>query len=71
MQSDPPKKYNVWDGITLSAYIKEKFGIDFSVRSCQRLFHELGFSLIRPRPFPSKGYENAAARDEFKKKELK
>ena len=38
LQSAPnPFGYNVWDGITLSAYIKERFGIDYSVRSCQYL----------------------------------
>ena len=33
LQAPPPEKYRVWDGVTLSAYIKERFGVDFSVRS--------------------------------------
>ena len=35
MKLDPKQfGYNAWDGITLSAYIKERFGVDYSVRSC-------------------------------------
>ena len=59
--------YNVWDGPTLSHYIGEKYGISLGIRQCQRLFHELGFSLIRPQTFPSKGDEDTAAREDFKK----
>ncbi|WP_416176985.1 helix-turn-helix domain-containing protein [Dialister sp.] len=45
-----PKQYgyNVWDGPSLSDYISSKYNITLSVRQCQRLFHSLGFSLIRP-----------------------
>ena len=59
--------YNVWDGPSLSDFISKKYGVKLGVRQCQRLFHELGFSLIRPQKFPSKNEENAPARDEFKK----
>jgi len=40
---------NLWDGKTLSAYIKEQFGIQLGVRQCQRLFRQLGFRLRKPR----------------------
>lgn len=59
--------YKVWDGPTLSNYIQEQYHIELSVRQCQRLFHELGYSRIRPQSFPSKGYEDTEARSEFKK----
>ena len=60
--------YNLWDGPTLSDYISTQYRISLGPRQCERLFHELGFSLIRPQTFPSKGKENAPERDEFKKK---
>ena len=59
--------YKVWDGPTLSGFILDKYGVTLSVRQCQRLFHQLGYSLIRPRSFPSKGYEDTEARKAFKK----
>ena len=60
--------YKVWDGSTLSDYIKEQYQIELGIRQCQRLFHELGYSKIRPQSFPSKGYEDTDARKEFKKR---
>ena len=47
VEEDDPKKYgqNVWDGPSLSAYIKETCAVKLSVRQCQRLLHGLGFSL--------------------------
>jgi transposase len=59
--------YNVWDGNTLSNHIGKKYGILLKTRQCERLFHKLGFSLIRPQTFPSKGKENTKAREGFKK----
>ena len=41
---------NLWDGKTLSAFIKKQFGIEMGVRQCQRLFRQLGFRLRKPRP---------------------
>jgi transposase len=41
---------NLWDGKTLSAFIKKQFGIDLGVRQCQRLFRQFGFRLRKPRP---------------------
>ena len=68
LQKEPSEfGYKVWDGPTLSAYIKKTYGIDLCTRQCQRLFHELGYSKIRPQVFPSKGYEDTEARNELKK----
>lgn len=65
----PPEdlRYTVWDGSSLSDYISTSYGISLGVRQCQRLFHELGFSQIRPQAFPSKDAEDAPGRDAFKK----
>lgn len=70
--SDPTNYgYNVWDGPTLSNYIENKYNVSYSVRQSQRLFHALGFSLIRPQTFPSKGSEASPEREEFKKNSRK
>ena len=61
--------YKIWDGPALSNYIKEQYRIELGIRQCQRLFHELGYSKIRPQSFTSKGYEDTDARKEFKKRE--
>lgn len=51
---DSPRKVgmavNLWDGKTLSAFIKKRFGKNLQVRQCQRLFRQLGFRLRKPRP---------------------
>ena len=68
LQTDPKEHgYKVWDGPTLAAYIKNTFGVELSARQCQRMFHNLGYSLIRPQPYPSKGYEDSEERENFKK----
>ena len=54
----------IWDGKSLSAYIKKQYGIVLETRACQRLFHKLGFSLKRARPV-------VARADEAKKAESK
>lgn len=59
---------NVWDGPSLSNFILKKYNITLGVRQCQRLMHQLGFSLIRPQTFPSKGKEDVKERQDFKKK---
>lgn len=72
LQTDPKDSgYKVWDGPTLSAHIKATYDIEIGVRQCQRLFHALGYSRIRPQQYPSKGYEDTEERKEFKKKDLK
>lgn len=55
---------NLWDGKSLSHYIKKKFGKDLEVRQSQRIFKKLGFALKRGRTMVSKG-------DPSKKKALK
>ncbi len=40
----------LWDGKTLSAFIRMRFGIDIGVRQCQRLFRQFGFRRRKPRP---------------------
>jgi hypothetical protein len=40
---------NLWDGVLLSHHLAKDYSVSFSVRQCQRLFHQLGFSLQRPR----------------------
>jgi len=68
IQSNPAEYgFKVWDGPSLSEHIKLKYGIEMSARSCQRLFHKLNFSQIRPQPYPSKDYENTDERNAFKK----
>jgi transposase len=51
---DSPERHgirsNIWDGKSLSAYIDLRYGIVMKTRTCQRLFHQLGFSLKRARP---------------------
>ena len=41
---------NLWDGKTLAAFIRERFGVELGVRQCQRLFRQLGFRMRKPRP---------------------
>jgi transposase len=45
---------NIWDGKTLSAFIRQRYGLDLGVRQCQRLFRQLGFRLRKPRPLIAK-----------------
>lgn len=40
---------NLWDGLLLSHHLTQYYSTSLSVRQCQRLFHQLGFSLQRPR----------------------
>ena len=40
---------NLWDGLLLSHHLTQKYSIPLGVRQSQRLFHQLGFSLQRPR----------------------
>jgi transposase len=56
---------NLWDGPLLSHHLKEKYNISLGVRQCQRLFHQLGFSLQRPRRTPSEA--DPFQQEEFKK----
>ena len=68
LQSDPNAYgYKLWNGPSLSTYINSTYKVSLSVRQCQRLFHGLGYSPIRPQPYPSKGNEDTEERNEFKK----
>lgn len=40
----------MWDGPTLSEYLRREHGVPLKVRQCQRLFRQLGFRLRKPRP---------------------
>ena len=65
-----PTKYgfNFWCGKSLSLVIKLVFGIILGVRQCQKLFHKLGFSFIRPTTIPKKAEKFKKEREEFRKK---
>ena len=68
LQTDPKcHGIKVWDGPSLSSYIKSRYNMDIGVRQCQRLFRNLGYSRIRPQPHPSKGYEDTEERKALKK----
>ena len=41
---------NLWDGKSLSGFIKKQFRVELGVRQCQRLFRQLDFRLRKPRP---------------------
>lgn len=56
---------NTWDGKTLSAFIKQQYGINLGVRQCQRLFRQLGFRLRKPRPLIAKA--DSELQEEHKK----
>jgi len=55
----------LWDGKTLSAYVRKRFGIILKVRQCQRLFRRLGFRLRKPRPLIA--HANKEKQDAYKK----
>ncbi len=68
VKSDPRNYgFNVWDGPSLSRYIKDTFDVDLGIRACQKLFHKMGFSLIRPQTYPSLENPDEEAREAFKK----
>jgi transposase len=62
---ESPEKHgitsNLWDGKSLSAYIKNQYGVVLETRACQRLFHKLGFSLKRARPVVARADESKKA----------
>jgi transposase len=41
---------NLWDGRLLSEHLKRHYGVELGLRQCQRLFHQMGFRLRKPRP---------------------
>lgn len=40
---------NFWDGVLLRRHLDQRYSVSLGVRQCQRLFHQLGFTLQRPR----------------------
>ena len=47
-----PREYGIqglWDGKTLSMFVKQRWGIFLGVRQCQRLFRRFGFRFRKPR----------------------
>lgn len=40
---------NLWDGKLLSHHLLKKYNMKLGVRQCQRVFHDLGFRLRKPR----------------------
>ncbi len=51
----------LWDGNTLSAFIRQQWGITLGVRQCQRIFRQLNFRLRKPRPVIAKADLHAQA----------
>jgi transposase len=45
----------MWDGPTLSEFLRCELGVILKVRQCQRLFRQLGFRLRKPRPQVASG----------------
>ncbi len=41
---------SLWDGKLLSAHLRQRYGVRLGVRQCQRVFHQMGFRLRKPRP---------------------
>lgn len=56
---------NLWDGKALAEWIKIRYKKIFGVRQCQRMFHQLGFRLRKPRPLVA--FPDPVAREELKK----
>lgn len=56
---------NLWDGKLLSFHLQEVYEVKMGVRQCQRLFHQLGFRLRKPRPLIAKA--DPQAQQEYKK----
>jgi transposase len=55
----------IWDGPLLSHHMEKTFGVSLGVRQCQRIFHDLGMRLLRPRTYPKGADPDKQA--EFKK----
>ena len=66
---DDPKAHgvNVWDGPSLSEYIRREYGVELGTRQCQRTLRAMGFSLVRPQTFPGRDGGDEQAREAYKK----
>ncbi len=72
IEKDPSEYgYTNWDGPSLSDYISKEFDVEYSVRACQKLMHELGFALIRPQTYPSLNESDDVVRKIFKEEVAK
>lgn len=56
---------NLWDGKLLSHHLRQTQQVNLEVRQCQRLFHQLGFRLRKPRPVIARA--NLEEQQAFKK----
>ena len=56
---------NMWDGKLLSHHVEESHKVALGVRQGQRLFHQLGFRLRKPRPLIA--HADPAKQEVFKK----
>jgi len=56
---------NLWDGKTLSEFIRLRYGIALGVRQCQRLLRQLGFRMRKPWPVIARS--DSERQDEHKK----
>jgi transposase len=56
---------NLWDGKTLSAFVKKRYEVKLGVRQCQRIFRQLDFRLRKPRPIIARA--DPARQAEYKK----
>ena len=64
IHTDPTEHgFNVWDGSSLSSYIRSQYGVDIGIRQCQRVFRSLDDMHIR---FPSYQVNNKNADDGLK-----
>jgi len=56
---------NLWDGKLLSHHLAKNYDAKLGIRQCQRLFHQLGFRLRKPRPVIAKA--DPGAQEQYKK----
>jgi transposase len=56
---------NMWDGKLLSHHVEKLHKVPLGVRQCQRLLHQLGFRLRKPRPLLA--HADPAKQGTFKK----
>lgn len=56
---------NLWDGKLLAHHLEQTQKVVLGVRQCQRIFHQLGFRLRKPRPVIARA--NLEEQEAFKK----
>jgi transposase len=56
---------NLWDGKLLAHHLEQSQKVALGVRQCQRIFHQLGFRLRKPRPVIARA--NLDEQEAFKK----